>query len=100
MNFVGYYDIIYQMEDKDKTQVTQVIANGILNSLNINGILEAAKAYSMNMAQERVSVMSEEELSETLVKINAAVEDSQKQQTPSSEEVESTENTEEAVASS
>ena len=86
------------MEDKDKTQVTQVIANGILNSLNINGILEAAKAYSMNMAQERVAVMSEEELTETLAKINAAVEDSQKQKSSSSEEAEATENSEEAVA--
>ena len=88
------------MEDKDKNQVTQVIANGILNSLNINGILEAAKAYSMNMAQERVAVMSEEELNETLTKINAAVEDSQKQESSSSEEAEATENSEEAVASS
>ena len=64
------------MDDKDKNQVTEVIANGILNSLNINGILEATKAYSMNMAQERVSVMSEEELAETLSKINEAVENS------------------------
>lgn len=86
------------MEDKDKNQVTQVIANGILNSLNINGILEAARSYSMNMAQERVAVMSEEELNETLTKINAAVEDSQKQEGSPSEEAQATDNSEEAVA--
>lgn len=88
------------MEDKDKTQVTQVIANGILNSLNINGILEAAKAYSMNMAQEKVAVMSEEELTDTLNKINDAIAGSQNQESSENTQEESTENTEEAAASS
>ena len=86
------------MEEKDKTQVTQVIANGILNSLNINGILEAVRAYSMNLAEERVAVMSEEELSDTLDKINAAVEESQNKEASQQEE-ESVENTEEAAVS-
>ena len=73
------------MDQEQKNQVTEVIANGILNTLNINGILEATKAYSMKMAQERVEVMSEEELSETLEKIQKAVEEQKLNQESASE---------------
>ena len=52
----------------------------------------------MNMAEERVAVMSEEELSDTLDKINAAVEESQNKEASQQEE-ESVENTEEAAVS-
>jgi hypothetical protein len=63
------------MDQEQKKQVTEVIANGILNTLNINGIIEATKAYSMKMAQERIEVMSKEELAETLEKIEKAIEE-------------------------
>lgn len=68
------------MDQNDKERVVQVVANGILNSLNINGILEATKAYSMNMAQERVAVMGDDELNQTLEKINNAVAEQEAQQ--------------------
>jgi hypothetical protein len=68
------------MDQNDKERVVQVVANGILNSLNINGILEAVKTYSMNMAKERVEVMSDDELNETLEKINNAVAEQEAQQ--------------------
>tara|TARA_Y100000361_G_scaffold154020_1_gene177754 strand:+ start:2504 stop:2770 length:267 start_codon:yes stop_codon:yes gene_type:complete len=88
------------MDEQDKNQVTEVIANGILNSLNINGIMEATRAYSMKMAKERVSVMSEEELSETLSKINEAIENSKSSDGTPEASSESTEGTEEVAEAS
>ena len=79
------------MDQEQKNQVTEVIANGILNTLNINGILEATKSYSMQMAKNRVEVMSEEELTETLKKIEQAVEEQKLSKESSSESQEQTE---------
>lgn len=74
------------MDQEDKNQVIEVVANGILNSLNINGILEATKTYSMSMAKQRVEVMSEEELNETLDKIKDAVKEAEENKTKATEE--------------
>ena len=79
------------MDQEQKNQVTEVIANGILNTLNINGILEATKSYSMQMAKNRVEVMSEEELTETLKKIEQAVEEQKLSKESSSESQEQAE---------
>lgn len=86
------------MDQEDKNQVIEVVANGILNSLNINGILEATKSYSMSMAKQRVEVMSEEELNETLDKIKNAVKEAEENKAKAAKE--SSDQTSEEVSAS
>jgi len=49
------------MDTKDTEKITIALANEFLNSFNINGLLEAAKQYSIQLAKEKISNLSEEE---------------------------------------
>ncbi len=49
------------MNDEDKDKVIEWIASNIFNQLNINGIVEAAKFYSINLASQDYEKLSEED---------------------------------------
>lgn len=49
------------MDTNDTEKITIALANEFLNSFNINGLLEAAKQYSIHLAKEKISSLSEEE---------------------------------------
>jgi len=49
------------MNEEDKDKVIQFIANDIFNQLNINGIVEATKFYSINLASQDYEKFSEED---------------------------------------
>ena len=49
------------MSNEDKEKVIQSIANDIFNKLNINGIVEAAKFYSINLASQNYEEFSKED---------------------------------------
>jgi hypothetical protein len=55
------------MDKNDIEKITVALANEFLNSFNINGLLEAAKQYSIKLATERVEGLSDEE-KESLLK--------------------------------
>ena len=56
--------------DKDNLEkITVVLANEFLNSFNINGILEAAKQYSIKLARDKVDSLSEEDRESLLKEI-------------------------------
>jgi len=55
------------MDTNDTEKITIALANEFLNSFNINGLLEAAKQYSIQLAKEKISNLSEEE-KESLLK--------------------------------
>ena len=54
---------------QDEEKIIEGIANANLNSLNINGLLEAAKFYSITLAKNSVSEMSEEKKQEVYDKM-------------------------------
>ena len=49
------------MDKNDIEKITVALANEFLNSFNINGLLEAAKQYSIKLATERVETLSDED---------------------------------------
>ena len=49
------------MSEEKKEKMVQAIANSVLNSLNINGIVEACKIYSINIAGKQYEDMPEED---------------------------------------
>tara|TARA_Y100000310_G_C20555850_1_gene750480 strand:- start:606 stop:812 length:207 start_codon:yes stop_codon:yes gene_type:complete len=53
--------LIPAMNDEDKDKVIEWIASNIFNQLNINGIVEAAKFYSINLASQDYEKLSEED---------------------------------------
>jgi len=55
------------MDTNDTEKITIALANEFLNSFNINGLLEAAKQYSIQLAKEKITGLSTEE-KETLLK--------------------------------
>ena len=55
------------MDKNDIEKITVALANEFLNSFNINGLLEAAKQYSIKLATERVETLSDED-KESLLK--------------------------------
>ena len=54
---------------QDEEKIIEGIANANLISLNINGLLEAAKFYSITLAKNCVSEMSEEKKKEVYDKM-------------------------------
>ena len=54
---------------QDEEKIIEGIANANLNSLNINGLLEAAKFYSITLAKNSVSEMSEDKKQEVYDKM-------------------------------
>ena len=59
------------MTEEENTKVQDAVTNSILNSLNINGILEAVKIYSVNVANQQFKDMSEEDKQRILENIKA-----------------------------
>lgn len=67
-----YYLTIMSEENKEK--LLEAIANTILQQLNLNGVIEASKFYSINLANKQYAEMSDEDknkLLENLQKIDA-----------------------------
>ena len=62
------------MSEENKEKMVQAIANSVLNSLNINGIVEACKIYSINIAGKQYEDMPDEDkqkLLDSIEKIDA-----------------------------
>jgi len=57
------------MTEQELEKITVALANEFLNSFNINGLMAAAKHYSIYLAKDRVSSLSEEELKKIMAEI-------------------------------
>jgi len=57
------------MDNENKEKITVALANTIMNQLNLQGLLEAAKVYSLGLAEQHYEKMTDEERAETLLKI-------------------------------
>lgn len=64
-------------EEENRKQMVETLANAIVNQLSINGLIEAAKFYSVHLANDRLDKMSEAEKEELINKIKKAEEESQ-----------------------
>ena len=67
-----YYLTIMPEENKEK--MVEAIANTILQQLNLNGVIEASKFYSIHLADKQYAEMSDEDkqkLSDSIEKIDA-----------------------------
>lgn len=58
------------MDKNDTEKITIALANEFLNSFNINGLLEAAKQYSIQLAKEKITGLSTEEKEALLKDVN------------------------------
>ena len=58
------------MDTNDTEKITIARANEFLNSFNINGLLEAAKQYSIQLAKEKITGLSTEEKEALLKDVN------------------------------
>ena len=61
------------MSEENKEKMVQAIANTILQQLNLNGVIEASKFYSINLANKQYAEMSDEDkqkLAENIKKID------------------------------
>ena len=47
--------------EEDKSKIIEGIATATLNSFNINGLVQAAKFYSVHLANEQYTNMSEDD---------------------------------------
>lgn len=62
------------MPEENKEKMVEAIANTILQQLNLNGVIEASKFYSINLANKQYAEMSDEDkqkLAESIEKIDA-----------------------------
>jgi len=69
------------MSDEDKQLVMNVLGNGIMNQLNINGILDAMRLYSTNLAENQYAEMSDDDKQKALeeaIKIQEQLKEQQK----------------------
>lgn len=82
------------MDKNDTEKVTIALANEFLNSFNINGLLEAAKQYSIHLAKEKVSNLSEEDLQSLLEDVNKKEKELQEANAQASQESNNTVTTE------
>ena len=57
------------MTDPEKEKITVALANEFLNSFNINGLVAAAKHYSIHLAQEKIDSSSEDELKNIMAEV-------------------------------
>jgi hypothetical protein len=64
-------------QEENRKQMVETLANAIVNQLSINGLIEAAKFYSVHLANDRLDKMSEAEKEELINKIKKAEEESQ-----------------------
>jgi len=61
------------MSEENKEKMVEAIANTILQQLNLNGVIEASKFYSINLANKQYAEMSDEDkqkLAENIKKID------------------------------
>lgn len=49
------------MTEENKLKSVEAIANTILQQLNLNGVIEASKFYSLNLANKQYAEMSDED---------------------------------------
>ena len=62
------------MTEENKQKSVEAIANTILQQLNLNGVIEASKFYSINLANKQYAEMSDEDkqkLADNIEKIDA-----------------------------
>ena len=57
------------MSEENKEKMVQAIANTILQQLNLNGVIEASKFYSINLANKQYAEMSDEDKNKLLENI-------------------------------
>jgi len=62
------------MTEEQKQKLTLTLANNIINQLNLQGLLEAARFYSVSLAERQYIGMSDEDRVEALSAIEAAEE--------------------------
>ena len=61
------------MSDKIiKDKMIETLANSILNQLNLNGVIEAAKNYSLQLADKQLEQMSDEDKEKLIEHIEKA----------------------------
>jgi ribosomal protein L15E len=60
--------------EEDKSKIIEGIATATLNSFNINGLVQAAKFYSVHLANEQYTNMSEDDRLKVLSEIKTAEE--------------------------
>jgi len=60
------------MSEEEKSRIIEALANSILNQLSINGIIEASKVYSLNLATTKYEEMSKEERKNLLEQMDSA----------------------------
>ncbi len=54
------------MSEENKEKMVEAIANTILQQLNLNGVIEASKFYSINLAEKQYAEMSDEDKNKLL----------------------------------
>lgn len=57
------------MTDQEIEKITVTIANEFLNSFNLNGLVAAAKHYSIHLAKEKVDSLEEADLKKIMSEI-------------------------------
>ena len=55
-----------------KDKMVETLANSILNQLSINGLIEAAKSYSIQLANKQLEEMSDEDKDKLIEHIEKA----------------------------
>ena len=54
------------MEDSDKEKLLNHMGTAVLNKLNLSGIVEATKFYSLHLASQQYEQMTEEDRTQLL----------------------------------
>jgi hypothetical protein len=62
------------ISEEDKSKIVEGIATATLNSFNINGLVQAAKFYSVHLANDQYTNMSEDDRLKVLAEIKTAEE--------------------------
>ena len=62
------------ISEEDKNKIVEGIATATLNSFNINGLVQAAKFYSVHLANDQYTNMSEDDRLKVLAEIKTAEE--------------------------
>tara|TARA_B110000305_G_C19390908_1_gene614803 strand:- start:152 stop:394 length:243 start_codon:yes stop_codon:yes gene_type:complete len=57
------------MTEQEIEKITVTIANEFVNSFNLNGLIAAAKHYSVHLAKQRVESLEEEDLKKLMAEI-------------------------------
>ena len=73
------------MNEEDTQKVINAIANATFQSLNPNGIINAAKFYSVRVAEQKFNEIDDEKKQKILAEINEAEKKSQDNQPESKE---------------